>query len=136
VSATRMGDAALSNSEDAAEVQLRSCPGAQPVQSGAPSRHEASLQAETLCCRGRVARSRSIDRRSRDGGRVVYRRASVTLTPPISRAIGSSRSERAFQASQSPFTLRQVRLTTSLPTGPANTAANARRTRRVLVPDR
>ena len=32
--------------------------------------------------------------------------------------------------------LRQVRLTTSLPTGPANTAASARRTRRVLVPDR
>ena len=34
-----------------------SCPGAQPLQSGAPSRHEASLQAETLCCLGRVARS-------------------------------------------------------------------------------
>ena len=35
--------------------------------------------------------------------------------------MGSSTSDRTFQASQSPFTLRQVRLTTSLPTGPANT---------------
>jgi putative transposase len=52
VSATRTGDAALSKSEDAAEVQLGSCPDAQPIQSGAPSRHEASLQAETLCCLG------------------------------------------------------------------------------------
>jgi hypothetical protein len=32
VSATRTGDAALSKSEDAAEVQLSSCPGAQPIQ--------------------------------------------------------------------------------------------------------
>ena len=82
VSATRTGDAALSKSEDAAEVQLSSCPGAQPIQSGAPSRHEASLQAETLCSLGPVARSRGIDRRSRDGGRAACRRASVTLTPP------------------------------------------------------
>ena len=80
--ATRTGDAALSKSEDAAEVQLSSCPGAQPIQSRAPSRHEASLQAETLCCLGRVARSRGIDRRSRDGDRAACRRASVTLTPP------------------------------------------------------
>jgi putative transposase len=50
--ATRTGDAALSKSADAAEVQLSSCPGAQPIQSGAPSRHEASLQAETLCSLG------------------------------------------------------------------------------------
>src|SRR3984885_11853125 len=83
VLATRTGDAALSKSEDAAEVQLSSCPGAQPIQSGAPSRHEASLQAETLCCLGRVARSRGIDRRSRDGGRAACRRASVALTPPF-----------------------------------------------------
>src|SRR5271166_2228334 len=82
VSATRTGDAALSKSEDAAEIQLSSCPGAQPIRSGAPSRHEASLQTETLCCLGRVARSRGIDRRSRDGGRAACRRASVTLTPP------------------------------------------------------
>jgi hypothetical protein len=53
------------------------------IQSGAPSRHEASLQAETLCCLGRVALPRGIDRRSRDGGRAPCRRASVTSTPPI-----------------------------------------------------
>ena len=39
VSATRAGDAAVSKSEDAAEVQLSSRPGAQPIQSGAASRH-------------------------------------------------------------------------------------------------
>ncbi len=82
LSATRTGNAALSKSEDAAEVQLSSRPGPQPTPSGAPSRHEATLQAETLCCVGRVARPRGIDRRSRDGGRATCRRASVTLTPP------------------------------------------------------
>jgi hypothetical protein len=82
VSTTRAGDAAVSKSEDAAEVQLSSLPGPQPIQSGAPSRHKASLQAETLCGLGRVARSRGIDRRSRDGGRAARRRASVPLTPP------------------------------------------------------
>jgi hypothetical protein len=81
VSATRTGDAALSKSENTAEVQLSSCPGVQPIQPGAPSRHEASLQAETLCGLGQVARPRGIDRRSRDGGRAACRRASVTLTP-------------------------------------------------------
>ena len=63
-------------------------------------------------------------------------RTRATVPSRISRTIGSSASERAFQASQSPFVLRQTRLTTSLPTGPANTAFNARRTRRVLVPAR
>ena len=61
-------------------------------------------------------------------------RTRATVPSRINRTIGSSASERAFQASQSPFTLRQVRLTTSLPTGPAKTALNARRTRRVLIP--
>src|SRR5579871_4605128 len=37
---------------------------------------------------------------------------------------------------QSVCTLRQVRLTVSLPTVPSNRAASARRTRRVLVPAR
>ena len=60
----------------------------------------------------------------------------ATVPSRISRTIGCSASERAFQASQSPFVLRQTRLTTSLPTGPANTAFNAQRTRRVLVPAR
>ena len=76
---TRTGDAAISKSEGAAEVQLSSCPGAQPIQSGAPSRYEASLQAETLCRLGRVARSRGIDRRSRGGDRTA---PTSPLTPP------------------------------------------------------
>ena len=63
-------------------------------------------------------------------------RTRATVPSRIRRTIGSSASERAFQASQSPFVLRQTRLTTSLSTGPANTAFNARRTRRVLVPAR
>src|ERR1700688_5024036 len=71
--------------------ELSSCPGAQPIQSGAPSRYEASLQAETLCCLGRVARSRGIDRRSRDDGRAARRRASVTLTPPAERLFAFGR---------------------------------------------
>ena len=98
VSARRTGDAALSKSENAAEVQLNSRPGAQPIQSGAPSRHEASLQAETLCCLGRVARSRGIDRHSQDGGcaacrlsRRYFDTASITKAivrrPPACRPL-------------------------------------------------
>ena len=67
VPAPRTGDAAVSKPEDAAEVQLSSCPGAQPIQSGAPSRHKASLQAETLGRVGGVARTRGVDRRLRAG---------------------------------------------------------------------
>ena len=62
-------------SQNAAEVQFSSCPGAQPIQSGAPSRHKASLQAATLCRLGRVACPRVIDRRSRDCGRGACRQA-------------------------------------------------------------
>ena len=47
-----------------------------------------------------------------------------------------SQSERWFQACQSACTLRQTRLTVSLPTAAPNKAESARRTRRVLVPDR
>src|SRR5258707_15550494 len=61
-------------------------------------------------------------------------RTRTTVPSRISRTIGSSASEREFQASQSPFTLRQTRLTVSLPTSPPNTLRSARRTRRVLVP--
>ena len=57
-------------------------------------------------------------------------RTHTTVPSRMSRTIGSSFRERAFQASQSPFTLRQVRLTTSLPTAPEN-RRSARRTRRV-----
>ena len=48
------------------EVQLSSRSGPQPFQSGAPSRHPPSVQAETLCRIGGVARSRGVDRRSRE----------------------------------------------------------------------
>jgi hypothetical protein len=40
---TRTSDAALSELEDTAEVQLSSLPGPQPIQSGAASRHPARL---------------------------------------------------------------------------------------------
>ena len=50
--------------------------------------------------------------------------------------IGSADRSRRVQASQSVFTFRHTRLTTSLPTAPPKSAASARRTRRVLVPDR
>src|SRR5204862_653021 len=63
-------------------------------------------------------------------------RTRTTVPSRISRTIGSSASERAFHASQSLFTLRQTRLTVSLPTAPPNRQASARRTRRVLVPAR
>ena len=43
----------------------------------------------------------------------------------MSRTIGSSASERAFHASQSLFTFRHARLTVSLLTAPAKTAAGA-----------
>ena len=43
---------------------------------------------------------------------------------------------RRVQASQSVFTLRHTRLTTSLPIAPLNSAPSARFTRRVLVPAR
>src|ERR1700751_4798657 len=60
----------------------------------------------------------------------------TTVPSRISRVIGSSVRERAFQAFQPPLTFRQTRLTVSLPPAPQNRAASARRTRRVLVPER
>ena len=61
VSTTRAGHAALSKHEDVAEIQLSSRPGPQPFQSRAPSDHPPSLQAETLCHIGRVARPRGLN---------------------------------------------------------------------------
>src|SRR5713226_6641260 len=63
-------------------------------------------------------------------------RTRTTVPSRIKRTIGSSASERLFHVSQSPCTFRHTRLTVSLPTAPPNSAASARRTRRVLVPDR
>jgi hypothetical protein len=83
VSATRTRDAALSKSEDAAEVQLSSRPGAQPIQSGAASRHPAGLQAETLDCIGGVARPCKVRRRLRAGvSRYASANAVTPTTPP------------------------------------------------------
>jgi hypothetical protein len=54
----------------------------------------------------------------------------------INRMMSSSARLRAHQASQSTFTLRQARLTTSLLTAPLNSANSAHFTRRVFVPAR
>jgi hypothetical protein len=48
-----------------------------------------------------------------------FRQTRTTVPSRMSLTIGSSTSERAFQASQSLFTLRQTRLTVSLPTSAA-----------------
>jgi DDE superfamily endonuclease len=63
-------------------------------------------------------------------------RTRTTVPSRKRRMIGSSFKECAFQASQSPFTLRQTRLTVSFPTAPLNKAASVRRIQRVLVPER
>jgi len=63
-------------------------------------------------------------------------RTRTTVPSRINRMIGSSASERAFHETQPLLTLRQARLTVSLPTAPPNTEASARCTRRVLVPGR
>ena len=64
------------------EVQLSSRSGPQPFQSGAPSRHPPSVQAEALCRIGRVARSCGVDRRSRERMSRYTSRSPVTLTTP------------------------------------------------------
>ena len=63
----QMGDAAFSKYEDAAEIQLSSRPGPQPIQSGAPSRHPADLQTETLGRISGVARPCGVDRHLKEG---------------------------------------------------------------------
>ena len=63
-------------------------------------------------------------------------RAFTTVPSRISRTMASSARLRALHASQSTFTLRQARLTTSLLTAPSNRPKRTRFTRRVLVPAR
>jgi hypothetical protein len=69
---------------------------------------------------------------------LAFRSIRVFTTVPsrISLTMSSSAKLRAHQASQSVLTLRQARLTTSLPTAPPNRPNSARFTRRVLVPAR
>jgi hypothetical protein len=63
-------------------------------------------------------------------------RVLITVPSRISRTMSSSARLRVTQTSQSTFTLRQARLTTSLLTAPSNSPYSARFTRRVLVPAR
>jgi hypothetical protein len=71
-----------------------------------------------------------------DAGGLPVEPDADDLPSRISRKIGLAARSRPFQASQSLLTLRQVRLTTSLPTALLKSAIRARRTRRVLVPAR
>jgi len=57
-------------------------PGPQPFQSGAPSRHPADLQTETLGRIGGVARPCGLDRHLKEGVCRTSRRTAVTLTTP------------------------------------------------------
>ena len=63
-------------------------------------------------------------------------RARTTVPSRISRTTSSPARERFDHASQSVFTFRHTRLTVSLAIAPLNSAASARRTRRVFVPAR
>jgi hypothetical protein len=69
---------------------------------------------------------------------VAFRSIRVFTTVPsrISRTMSSPVRPRAHHASQSVFTLRHARLTTSLLTAPSKRPKRARFTRRVLVPAR
>src|SRR5262249_43330562 len=59
---------------------------------------------------------------------VAFRSSRTRTTVPsrIRRMIGSAANERAFQASQSPFTFRHTRLTVSLRAGRGSAALGAR----------
>jgi hypothetical protein len=63
-------------------------------------------------------------------------RARTTVPSRISRTTSSPARGRFDHASQSVFTFRHTRLTVSFEIAPLNSAASARRTRRVFVPAR
>jgi hypothetical protein len=103
------------------------------------ARHAASLSPPIFLTASRTfwpsrrtpsatSSDREVDLRSR--------RTRTTVPSRISRMMSSPASERFCHASQSARSFCQTRLTVSLPTAPPNSAANARRTRRVLVPAR
>ena len=89
VSTTRARHAALSKREDVTENQLSSRAGPQPFQPRAPSDHPPSLQAETLCFIGRVARRRGLNVARGWSCCAMRCRPSVTLTKPLQCLISS-----------------------------------------------
>jgi putative transposase len=72
--------------------KFSSLPGAQPIQSGAASRHSAGLQGETLDRIDGVAHPRSIDRRLRAGVSRCASTNAVTLTTPLLTYVRSNKS--------------------------------------------
>ena len=106
-----------------------------------PTRSISRPRSAHPCANCRTTRKKSDlstkNHRSNMPRESAFTYGSINTVPSrMSRTIGSCANERAFQASQSLFTLRQTRLTVSLPTAPPNRARSARRTRRVLVPER
>ena len=78
-------------------------------QSGTPSRHKASLQAETLGRVGRLARTRGVDRRLRAGMSRHTQTTAVNLTKPPDLIAESFTKMKAFhQRAASPVPSRIV----------------------------
>jgi hypothetical protein len=138
---------AKARSSPAAPSMIRNCGVFSPraTRSSSTARQAASLSPpmlrtdrRTFCPSPRMPSTTSSEML------VAWRSSRTRTTVPsrISRTMSSSASERWFQASQSAFTRRQVRLplirfaAQPLPTAPRNSAPSARPTRRVLVPAR
>ena len=74
--------------EDAAKIQLSSCSGPQPFQSGAASRHSPGLQTKASRRVGRVARPRGLMAAWAWACCGIRTRPEVTLTKPSGRCLG------------------------------------------------